>query len=304
MTKLEGITPNESVYHSIRCTYENLWGDLVITNKSIVFLKIIGMLGQGRERLHQLDFDEIHLIRTKKKKSGIFRHGIVIGYNSNSSENHTYYYSCEEYKAVFFLALYERQKLFLTTPKESSSIIQGLSNFKRDGDLVKVAKNPNMKPYVSTFFLEKAESVILSLLRNRSDVDLIEVATNNQVHSLIARLHESDPRKMPKDQVYYTVTDLVAHLISRRDLDGILTGVGRYVSNKALDRIKIPFENLADFETIFSQLKEKGLLIWTLECPNCFRKIKYPKKGKDISCQFCGSPILAIDVFNKVKDLL
>ncbi len=304
MTKLEGITPDESVTHSIRCTYENLWGDLVLTNKGIVFLKIMGMLGQGRERLHQLDFEKIQLIRTKKKKSGIFRHSIVIDCHSESSENQTYYYACEEYKAVLFLALAERQKLFLKNPKERSSIIKSLSEFKRDGDLLRVAKDPTMKPYVVTYFLEKTEAAILSLLRNKSDVDLFEVAANKQVHSLIARLHETDPRKMPMDQVYYIVTDLLAHLISRRDLDGILTGVGRYVSNKALDRIKVPFENLADFETIFSQLKEKGLLIWTLECPNCFRKIKYPKKGKDITCQFCGSPILAIDVFKEVKDLL
>jgi len=304
LTKLEGITPDESVIHSIRCTYENLWGDLVLTNKGIVFLKIIGMLGQGRERLHQLNFDEIQLIRTKKKKSGIFRHGIVIDCQSGSLENQIYYYACEQYKAVLFLALSERQKLFLNTRKESSSIIQSLSNFKRDGDLLKVAKNPNMKPYVLIFFLEKTEAAILSLLRNKSDIDLFEVATNKQVHSLIARLHESDPRKMPKDQVYYTVTDLVSHLISRRDLDGIITDVGRYVSNRLLARIKVPFEELAEFETIFAQLNENGFLIWKLECPTCFKKIKYPKKGKKTTCQFCGSTIHAIDVFKKVKDLL
>jgi hypothetical protein len=304
LTKLEGITPDESVVHSIRCTYENSWGDLVLTNKSIVFLKIKGMLGHGRERLHQLDYDDIDLSRTKKKKSGIFRHGIVLGNHSKSIENQAHYYSCEEYKAVLFLALFERQKLLLKTPEESSSTIQSLSKFKRDGDLLKVAKNPKMKPYVSTFFLEKTEAAILNLLRHRSEVDLYEVATNKEVHSLIARLHWYDPRQIPKDQVYYTVNDIVAHLILRRDLDGIITDVGSYISNKALARIKVPFEELADYETIFTLLKEKGLLIWTLECPSCFRRIKYPKKGKEITCQFCESPIRAIDVFKKFKDLL
>jgi len=304
LTQLEGITRNESVFHSIRCTYENLWGDLVITNKGIVFLEIKGMLGQGRERLHQFDFDDIDLIRTKKKNSGIFKHCIVISYHSNPLENQTYYFSCEEYKAILFLALYERQKLFLKTPEESSSAIQSLSKFKRDGDLINVAKNPRMKPYVSAYFLEKTEAIILSLLRDKSDVDLFEVATNKQVHSHIARLHESVPRQLSNDQVYYTVTDIVANLISRRDLDGIITEVGSYVSNRDLARIKVPYEMLADFETIFAQLNENGFLIWKIECPTCFRKIKYPKKGKKTTCQFCESPILAIDVFNKVKDLL
>ncbi len=304
MTKLEGINPNESVFHIIRCIYENHWGDLVITNKGIVFLKIKGMLGEIRERLHHLDFDEIRSIQIRKKKSRIFTHGLAIGYQSKPSESQTYYYSCEEYKAVLFLALFERQKLFLKNPDESHSTIESLSKFKRDGDLLNVAKNPKMKPYVSTFFLEKAKDLILSLLKHKTDIDLFEVASKKQVHSLIARLHETDPRKISTSQVYHTITDLVAHLISQRDLDGIISNVGIFVSNKALGRIKVPFDMLADFETIFAQLNEIGLLIWMLECPICFRKIKYPKKGKETTCQFCGSPILAIDVLKKVKDLL
>jgi len=236
LIKLEGITPEESVFHSIRCTYENLWGDLAITNKGIVFL------------VQQLDFDEIDLIKTKKKNSGIFKHCIAISYHSNQLENQTYCFSCEKYKAVLFLALYERQKLSLKTPEESSSAIQSLSKFKRHGDLLNVAKNPKMKPYVTAFFLEKTEATILSQLRNSSGADLFEVAKNKQVHSLVARLHESDPKQLSKDQAYYTVTGIVAHLISRRALDGIITEVGSYVSNRDLARRKVPYDMLADFE--------------------------------------------------------
>ena len=304
MTKLEGIAPDESVFHSMRCTYENFWGDLVITNKGIVFLKIKGILGQGRERLHQFDFDDISRIRTKKKKSGIFRHGIMIGHQSESLENQTYHYSCEEYKAVLFHAIFERQKVLLNTPEEISSTIQSLSQFKRDADLLKLAKNEKMRSYVWVFFFEKLKAGILSLLKHRYEVDLIEVAMNKQVHSLIAHLHDSEPKEIPKDQVYDTVTDLVAYLILRGELDGKLTDVGSYVSNKALARISVPFEMLADFETIHFQLKEKGLLIQTLDCPKCFRKIQYPKQGKKTTCEFCGETIQAKDVFKKFHDLL
>lgn len=302
--KLEGITPEESVCHSIRCKYENLLGDLVLTNIGVVFLEIKGMLGQSRERLHQFDFDEIDQIKIKKKNSGIFKYCIVIHYHSNHLANQTYYFSCEKYKAVLFLALYEKQKLSLKTPEENSLTIKSLSKFKRYGDLLNAAKNTEMKPYVTSFFLEKTESTILSQLRNRPHVDLYEVARDKQVHSLIARLHESDPKRLSKDQVYYSVTDIVAHLISKRYLDGIITDVGSYVSNRSLERTKAPYEMLADFETIFAQLYENGFLIWKLECPTCFRKIKYPKRGKTTTCQFCKSPIVAMDVFKKVKDLL
>ncbi|MHA1927777.1 MAG: hypothetical protein ACTSV2_04250 [Candidatus Thorarchaeota archaeon] len=304
MQKLEGITSDESVFHSIRCKYDNLWGDLVITNKGIVFLEIKGMLGQGRERLQQFDFADIDLAKTKKKNSGIFKYCIEINSHSNYSEKQTIRFSCEKYKAVLFLALFEKQKLSLKTPEESSAAIESLSKFKRYGDLLNVAKNPKMKPYVTTFFLEKSEATILSQLRNRPQTDLYEVAMNKEVHSLIARLHESDSKKLSKDQVYYTVTDIVSHLISHRDLDGIITEVGSYVSNRNLARRKVPYDMLADFETILAQLYENGILIYKIECPTCFRKMKYPKRGKKTTCQFCKSPIIAMDVFKKVKDLL
>jgi hypothetical protein len=161
-----------------------------------------------------------------------------------------------------------------------------------------------MKPYVTTFFLEKVEDKIQSELRNKSHVDLYEVAKNKQVHSLIARLHETDPKTFSKNQAYYTVSDLVSHLITQRHLDGIINSVGGYVSNRSLERTKLPYELLADFETIFAQLYNNGFLIWKIECPHCFKTIKYPKEGKEITCQYCKSPISARDIFEKVKDLL
>ncbi|MFX1560023.1 MAG: hypothetical protein ACFFBL_05510 [Promethearchaeota archaeon] len=304
MTKLEGAKTNESVFHTIRCTYKEDMGDLVLTDKGVSFFKIKGMLGEGRERLHQLDFDEISRIRTKKKKSGIYQHGIVIGCQPESSENQTYLYSCEKYKAALFLSFFERQKLLLKSPEEISSTTLSLSTIKRNADLLKVAENPKMRPYFFSYSLEKIEAEILNLLKHRFEVDLYEVAMNTQIHSLVALLHESDPKKIPKDQVYSTVTDIAAHLISQGELDGIITDTGRYISNKALARINGPFEMLSDFKTLFAQLNEKGILVWALVCPTCSRKIKYPKKGKTTTCQYCKETIHAKDVFKKFVDLL
>lgn len=304
MTKLEGIRADESVFYRIRSTYQGLLGELVLTTKGIVFLKINGMLGQGRERLHQFDFNEIRRIGTKNKKSGIFRHGVAIGHQSKSSKNQSYYYSCEEHKAVLFLAYFEKQNLLLKTPEEISSTIQSLSTIKRNADLIQIAKNSNMRPYFLAFAVNKIETEILNLLKHRFEVNLLEFAMSKQIHSLVALLHESDPKNISKNQVFNTVTDLVANLILRGELDGIIADTGRYVSNEALARIPVPFDMLADFETIFAQLNEKGILIWALECPTCFRKIKYPKKGKETTCQFCKETIHAIDVFKKVIDML
>jgi hypothetical protein len=302
--KLEGINENESVFHRIRCTYQELLGELILTDKGITFLKIKGVLGEGRERLHEFNFDEIRRIRTKRKKSGIFRYGIVIGHQSESSENQKYYYSCEEYKAVVFLALFEKQKLLLETPEEISSTIQSLSTIQRNADLLKVAENPKMRPYFFAFALDIIETELLKRLKHRFDVDLFDIAMSDQIHSAVALLHECDPKTIPKDQVYNAVTDLVDHLILRGELDGIVTVLGKYVSGKALERIAVPFDMIADFKSIFAQLNEKGILIWALECPNCFRKIKYPKNGNKITCQFCNETIYAKDVLKKFVALL
>ena len=167
LKKIDGITSDESVLHSTRCTYDNVMGDLVITNKGVVFLKAKGMLGQDRERLQQLNFDEIELIKTRKKKSSIFNHCIEIKYQTNKSEIKTDHFSCEKHKSVLFHALYEKQKLLLKNPEESISAIQSLSRFKRYGDLLRIAKNPKMKPYVTSFFLEKLETTILNLLSKK-----------------------------------------------------------------------------------------------------------------------------------------
>ena len=304
MTKVEGIKVNESIVHSIRCTYQELLGDLVLTDNGISFLEIRGMLGQSREQLHRFDFDKIRRIRTKRKIAGIFRHGIVIDHQSEFLEKQSYYFSCEEYKAVLFLAFLERQKLLVKTPQEISSTIQSLSMIKRNADLFTVAKNPKMRPYFFAFALGKLETEILNLLRDRFDIDLLELSLSKQTHSLVALLHESDSRKITKDKVFHTVTDLTTHLISRGELDGIVTEFGRYVSNRALARITIPLDMVADFETLFTQLNENGLIIWALECPTCFKKMKYPEKGKETTCEFCKETIHAIDVFKKFLGLL
>lgn len=279
-------------------------GDLLLTDKGVAYLQIKGILGEGHERLHDFGYNEISRIGTKRKMSGIYRHGIVIGQQSDSEINHSFYYSCEKHKAVLFHSLFERQKLLLESPGDLTSTIQSLEMIKRNADLLKVAKNPNLRPYFFAFTLDKLEGEILSILKYRFEVDLFELAGNKEIHSLVSLLHEADSRKMPKDQVYKTVLDLVGHLIEQGELQGLITDLGTYVSNKALDRIPAQYDTIADFRTIFSQLNEKGLLVWALECPACSRKLKYPKIGKSTNCQFCGETIYARDVLKKFIDLL
>lgn len=302
--KPEVIETDRSVIHRIRCTHEENLGDLVLTDKGISFVGIKGILGESHERLHQFEFDDIRHIRTKRKQSGIFSHGVSISHHTESGENQSYFFSCEEYKAALFLSFFERQILLRETPRDLSITIQSLETIKRHADLLKVAKNPKLRSYFFAFALDKLEMEIMGLLEHRFDVDLFEVALSRPMHSLVALLHESEPKKVLKVHVFQTIIDLVSHLISRNRLDGIITDAGRYVSNKALERIPDQYDVLADFHTIFAQLNEKGILVWALDCPTCYRKIKYPKSGTTTMCQFCSETIHAKDVLRKFVDLL
>lgn len=62
-----------------------------------------------------------------------------------------------------------------------------------------------------------------------------------------------------------------------------------------------------DFEQVFNALKKKGIMLETIECPNCGGKLEIsqvPKKEEILQCKHCGKPILAVNVFGKFKEIL
>ena len=151
---------------------------------------------------------------------------------------------------------------------------------------------------------EETESLILSLIKPKGEADLLEIAKNPKLRLLVAQLHRVPNEKIPDNQVFKTVKDIVIHLISRGDLDGIITDENRYISNAMLARKTVQYQVVVDFASIYSQLENKGIMLQTLECPSCNGKLEYPKNGEEITCQFCGAAVHAVDVFKKFKDLL
>jgi len=265
LSNLDGINPDEKVFHRIRSTFQNFNGELVLTNKGIVFLKTAGMFGRNRERFHFFNFDEIHGMRSEKK--GVFGRNIAVDHQSPKWGNRTLLYSCTPQDAIDFLGAYELQKMYIKTPEET-------------------------------------ESMILRLIKPKGEADLLEVSSNPELRMLIARLHRMNQASISDNQVLKTVRDVVAHLILKGDLDGILTEENRYVSNVILARKTVQYQVVVDFASIYSQLENKGIVLQTLECPSCNGKLEYPKNGDEIICQFCNATVHAVDVFKKFKDLL
>jgi NADH pyrophosphatase NudC (nudix superfamily) len=61
---------------------------------------------------------------------------------------------------------------------------------------------------------------------------------------------------------------------------------------------------MIDFSFIKDYMKEGGLSLKTMKCPECNAPIKMPKEGTEIICQYCNNPIHAQDIFEKIKSLI
>jgi len=89
------------------------------------------------------------------------------------------------------------------------------------------------------------------------------------------------------------------------EINELARSIKDYLStvDKAKTRGPITF----NFEKLLGTLKRKGIILQTIECPNCGGKLeisKIPKQEEIIECKHCGKPILAVNVLEKLKELL
>jgi len=56
-----------------------------------------------------------------------------------------------------------------------------------------------------------------------------------------------------------------------------------------------------DFASIIQVAHGRGVILETIQCPNCNGTVSLPKEGDTFQCQYCGKTIHAIDIFDKLK---
>ncbi len=61
---------------------------------------------------------------------------------------------------------------------------------------------------------------------------------------------------------------------------------------------------ILDFSSLKDVMSKGGLVMSTYKCPNCNGMISIPEAGKVLMCQYCGTPIKPVDIFEKVKSLI
>lgn len=61
---------------------------------------------------------------------------------------------------------------------------------------------------------------------------------------------------------------------------------------------------ILDFSSLKDVMSKGGLIMTTYKCPNCNGMVEIPEAGKVLMCQYCGTPIKPVDIFEKVKSLI
>ena len=62
-----------------------------------------------------------------------------------------------------------------------------------------------------------------------------------------------------------------------------------------------------DFKELIAALKNKGVILEKFACPHCGGLLgvaEIPKREQMLQCKYCGSSILAVNLYEKFKDIL
>ncbi len=67
---------------------------------------------------------------------------------------------------------------------------------------------------------------------------------------------------------------------------------------------KAPTQIIMDFSWLKEYMEKGGVLMRSTKCPSCGGKIEIPSHGEEVQCEYCGTKMVAEDVFKKIKDLV
>ena len=69
-------------------------------------------------------------------------------------------------------------------------------------------------------------------------------------------------------------------------------------------KVKEHIQIVLDFSSLKDVMSKGGLVMSTYKCPNCNGMVNIPEAGKVLMCEYCGTPIKPVDIFEKIKSLL
>jgi hypothetical protein len=242
-------------------------GELILTQKGIVFIETKGITRSKRVRAHSFDYDTIDSVRSESRgiTGSIWAQEFIVIEIDSPEISSVLKYSCHKDDCV-----------------RIKKMLEDRVSFGFSGD--------------------KFRNELLRILKPLAEANLKQIS---QMKSIRVILDEILGKKFANQENYLkAVIDMTRSLISEGHLEGVLDKSGQYISRLSLERRHVQYQVSIDFASLFTQLKGKGIVLESLECPSCKGKLQYPETGNMITCNFCGSNVSATDVFEKFKTFL
>ncbi len=244
-------------------------GNLVLTQNGLVFLEMTGLLGTSSRRSHSYSYEEIKSISIESR-------GV-----SGSLSGHVFLsVSCSTPEGLKSLKYYMYEE-------HANKALDRIDNRRLK------SKAP-----------EELKKIIHRLVKPKGQANLRDVAMDSSIRPLVEATRGEEPKSLSEEAIYGQVMDVVATLILDGQLEGVITDDGEYVSNVMLARKTVQYQVVIDFNSLYSQLQGKGIVLQNIECPSCNAHLDYPESGSVVVCKYCGSTVNAVDIFEKFKNLL
>jgi len=154
----------------------------------------------------------------------------------------------------------------------------------------------------------EADEKVLKTLVGRSDHTL--VLTNKKIVYLSGTTvyHVIYPYETVRDvgwtdkgygtSVFNLETTLGAKVlygISKDDANEAIRIINDLSSGKKVEEL--------DFQLLKSGLKDAGLLVYSVICPNCNKDLVLPESGSTVRCKSCSKEILAVDIYIRIRSV-
>jgi signal transduction histidine kinase len=92
---------------------------------------------------------------------------------------------------------------------------------------------------------------------------------------------------------------LVIMEVVKQNIESVLKNA-REEQKKKSEHVQI----ILDFSSLKDVMSKGGLVMTTYKCPNCNGMVDIPEAGKILMCQYCGTPIKPVDIFEKIRGLI
>ncbi len=71
-----------------------------------------------------------------------------------------------------------------------------------------------------------------------------------------------------------------------------------------MDKTKQSTQINLDFSSLKEILAKGGMVMTTYRCPDCNGTLTLPEAGETMTCQYCGTSIKPVDIFQRIKSLI